>query len=281
MAKKNKATRTSSEKGGTAQVATVAQTQPQPAARSGGDERRVIIRAIALKKSYMQKEVETQALRGVNVEIYTGEFISVMGPSGSGKSTFFNMIGALDSPTSGRVFIDEVDVAQLTAEELAFLRCRKIGYIFQSYNLIQYMTALENVTTPMAFAGVGPDEARVRGMSLLEIVGLKERWFHRPIEMSGGQQQRVAIARSMANNPSILLCDEPTANLDLHTGREILTILQRLNRERGVTIICATHDHRMLDICDRLMWIRDGQIERIARRDEVHIEVGAIDDEEH
>ena len=281
MAKKNKATRTSSEKGGTAQVATVAQTQPQPAARSGGDERRVIIRAIALKKSYMQKEVETQALRGVNVEIYTGEFISVMGPSGSGKSTFFNMIGALDSPTSGRVFIDEVDVAQLTAVELAFQRCRKIGYIFQSYNLIQYMTALENVTTPMAFAGVGPDEARVRGMSLLEIVGLKERWFHRPIEMSGGQQQRVAIARSMANNPSILLCDEPTANLDLHTGREILTILQRLNRERGVTIICATHDHRMLDICDRLMWIRDGQIERIARRDEVHIEVGAIDDEEH
>jgi len=222
----------------------------------------------------------TEALRGVDVEIYQGEFISVMGPSGSGKTTFFNMIGGLDSPTSGRVFIDEVDVAQLTAIELAFLRCRKIGYIFQEYNLIQYMTALENVTTPMAFGGVTPDLARRRGMDLLELVGLGDRWFHRPIEMSGGQQQRVAIARSMANEPSVLLCDEPTANLDLRTGREILDILRRLNDDRGVTIICATHDHRMLDICDRLMWIRDGQIERIARRDEVHIEVGSIAGEE-
>ncbi|HNT36950.1 MAG TPA: ABC transporter ATP-binding protein [bacterium] len=223
--------------------------------------------------------VVTEALRGVNVEIYTGEFITVMGPSGSGKSTFFNMIGGLDSPTSGRVFIDEVDVAQLTAVELAFLRCRKIGYIFQDYNLIQYMTALENVTTPMAFGGVPPDEARRRGMELLELVGLAERWFHRPIEMSGGQQQRVAIARSLANNPRILLCDEPTANLDLRTGREILEILRKLNKQRGVTIICATHDYRMMDICDRLIWIRDGNIERIARRDEVSVEVGTIDNE--
>jgi putative ABC transport system ATP-binding protein len=244
------------------------------------EPQRVIIRTVALKKHYMMKNVLTEALRGVDIEIYTGEFISVMGPSGSGKTTFFNMIGGLDSPTSGRVFIDEVDVAQLTAIELAFLRCRKIGYIFQEYNLIQYMTALENVTTPMAFGGVPPDDARRRGMDLLGIVGLKDRWFHRPIEMSGGQQQRVAIARSMANEPSVLLCDEPTANLDLHTGREILEILRRLNRERGVTIICATHDHRMLDVCDRLVWIRDGGIERIARRDEVHIEVGAIAGEE-
>ena len=178
------------------------------------------------------------------------------------------------------MFIDEVDVAQLTAVELAFLRCRKIGYIFQSYNLIAYMTALENVTTPMAFAGVTPDDARKRGMELLEIVGLADRWFHKPIEMSGGQQQRVAIARAMANQPSILLCDEPTANLDLKTGSDVLNILRRLNEQRGVTIICATHDHRMLDICDRLMWIRDGQVERIARRDEVRIEVGAIGGEE-
>ncbi|MFW6108735.1 MAG: ABC transporter ATP-binding protein [bacterium] len=242
--------------------------------------RRVIIRTVSLKKQYDMKGVVTEALRGVDVEIHQGEFISVMGPSGSGKTTFFNMIGGLDSPTSGRVFIDEVDVAQLTAVELAFLRCRKIGYIFQEYNLIQYMTALENVTTPMAFGGVAPDAARRRGMDLLALVGLGDRWFHRPIEMSGGQQQRVAIARSMANEPSVLLCDEPTANLDLHTGREILDILRRLNDERGVTIICATHDHRMLDICDRLMWIRDGQIERVARRDEVHIEVGSIAGEE-
>ncbi len=239
-------------------------------------KQRVIIRTVGLKKSYVMKDVVTEALRGVDVEIFTGEFISVMGPSGSGKSTFFNMIGALDSPTTGRVFIDEVDVAQLTAEELAYLRCHKIGYIFQSYNLIKYMTALENVTTPMAFGGVQPDQARERGMDLLDLVGLKDRWHHRPIEMSGGQQQRVAIARSLANNPSVLLCDEPTANLDLHTGQDILNILRRLNKEKGVTIICATHDHRMMDICDRLMWIRDGQIDRIARRDEVHVEVGGI-----
>ena len=237
---------------------------------------RVIIRTVNLKKLYVKKGVVTEALRGVDVEIFTGEFISLMGPSGSGKSTFFNMVGGLDSPTSGRVFIDEVDVAQLTAVELAFLRCRKIGYIFQSYNLIQYLTALENVTTPMAFAGVDPDEARARGMELLTLVGLKERWLHRPIEMSGGQQQRVAIARSMANRPSLLLCDEPTANLDLKTGREILEILRLLNQERNITILCATHDHRMLDICDRLIWIRDGRIERIARRDQVQIEVGSI-----
>lgn len=246
----------------------------------GTDLARVIIRTVGLKKHYQKKNVVTEALRGIDIEIYTGESISVMGPSGCGKTTFFNMVGGLDSPTGGRVFIDEVDVAQLTAVELAFLRCRKIGYIFQSYNLISYMAALENVTAPMAFAAVPADEARERGMHLLDIVGLKDRWFHRPIEMSGGQQQRVAIARAMANQPSILLCDEPTANLDLHTGREILQIIQRLNREHGVTVICATHDHRMLDICDRLVWIRDGKIERVARRDEVHIEVGVIGGEE-
>ncbi len=237
---------------------------------------RVIIRTVKLRKVYSQKKVETVALAGVDSEIYQGEFLSIMGPSGSGKSTFFNMIGGLDSPTSGRVMIDEVDVAQLTAIELAFLRCRKIGYIFQQYNLIQYMTALENVTTPMTFAGLSPDDARNRGMELLDLVGLKDRWAHRPIEMSGGQQQRVAIARSMANLPTILLCDEPTANLDFNTGQEILEILKNLNGQRGVTIICATHDHRMLDICDRLIWIRDGLIDRVARRDEVDIQLGSV-----
>ena len=244
------------------------------------ESKRVIIRTVNLEKFYIKKNIITEALRGVDAEIYTGEFISVMGPSGSGKTTFFNMIGGLDSPSSGRVFIDEVDVAQLSAIELAFLRCRKIGYIFQSYNLIQYMTALENVTTPMTFAGVSPDEARQRGIGLLDLVGLRERWSHRPLEMSGGQQQRVAIARSMANNPNILLCDEPTANLDIQTGREILDILRKLNKDRGVTVICATHDYRMLDICDRLIWIRDGRVERIARRDEVNIEIASINNEE-
>jgi putative ABC transport system ATP-binding protein len=251
-------------------------TTPSPP-DNATDDARIIIRTVDLIKEYDRKGVITRALRGIDMTIDAGEFLAVMGPSGSGKSTFFNMVGGLDSPSSGRVFIDEVDVAQLSAVELAFLRCQKIGYIFQSYNLIQYQTALENVTTPMAFAGVDTDAARRRGMDLLELVGLGDRWFHRPIEMSGGQQQRVAIARSMANEPQILLADEPTANLDLNTGQEVLDILQQVNTQRGVTIICATHDHRMLDICDRLIWIRDGSIDRIARRDEVHIEVGTIE----
>ncbi|MFW6151476.1 MAG: ABC transporter ATP-binding protein [Verrucomicrobiota bacterium] len=225
----------------------------------------------------MMGEEEVHALQGVNVEIYRGEFMCVMGPSGSGKSTFFNMIGGLDAPSSGRVFIDEVDVAQLSAVELAFLRCQKIGYIFQSYNLVQYMTALENVTVPMAFAGVESEEAHERGMSLLDIVGLKERWFHKPIEMSGGQQQRTAIARSMANNPSLLLCDEPTGNLDFKTGDEIHQIIRRLNLERGVTVICATHDHRLIDMADRITWVRDGAIEKIAERKDLEIDTGTVE----
>ena len=243
-------------------------------------QRAVIIRTLRLKKEYRIGSVTTHALRGIDMVIYRGESVAVMGPSGSGKTTFFNMIGGLDSPSSGRVFIDEVDVAQLNAVELAFLRCHKIGYIFQSYNLVKYMTALENVTAPMVFAGVTPEETQKRGMGLLELVGLADRWHHKPIQMSGGQQQRVAIARSMANNPSILLCDEPTANLDLRTGEEILDILVHLNEERGVTIICATHDHRMLNVSNRMLWIRDGMIDQIKRRDEVQIEVGSIDGEE-
>jgi putative ABC transport system ATP-binding protein len=221
-------------------------------------------------------EAVTRALESVNATIFRGEFIAVMGPSGSGKSTFFNMIGALDSPTAGRILIDEVDVAQLSAVELAFLRCQKIGYIFQSYNLIRYMTALENVTVPMAFAGVAPEQSRRRGMSLLKLVGLEDRWSHRPIEMSGGQQQRVAIARSLANEPKILLADEPTANLDLKTGQEILNILQRINQQRGVTVVCSTHDHRLLNVCHRIMWIRDGRVERVEKRENLAITLGTI-----
>lgn len=241
-----------------------------------GSTRAVIIRTLGLRKTYGAGEAATHALRGVDTTIFRGELIAVMGPSGSGKSTFFNMIGALDAPSAGRILIDEVDVAQLSAEELAFLRCRKIGYIFQSYNLIRYMTALENVTVPMAFAGVAPEEARRRGMELLTLVGLEDRWSHRPIEMSGGQQQRVAIARSMCNLPRILLADEPTANLDLKTGQDVLAILQRINQDRGVTVVCSTHDHRLLDICDRIMWIRDGRVARVERREDLQIKVGRI-----
>ena len=257
------------------QTAVAAGTQP-----SSADDKAVIIRTLNLEKKYGEGDAATYALRGVDSTIHRGEFIAVMGPSGSGKSTYFNMIGALDSPSQGRILIDEVDVAQLSANELAFLRCRKIGYIFQSYNLIRYMTALENVTVPMAFAGTSPEDSRRRGMELLDLVGLKERWTHRPIEMSGGQQQRVAIARSMCNNPRILLADEPTANLDLKTGQAILDILQRINKDRGVTVVCSTHDHRLLAICDRIMWIRDGRVERVENREDITIKTGRIAGEE-
>src|SRR5450755_4143380 len=247
-------------------MSSVAQiSTPLPADVSG---KAVIIRTLGLEKSYGAGEAMTHALSGVDSTILRGEFIAVMGPSGSGKSTYFNMIGALDAPTRGRILIDEVD--------LAFLRCRKIGYIFQSYNLIRYMTALENVTVPMTFAGVGPDEARRRGMALLELVGLADRWSHRPMEMSGGQQQRVAIARSICNQPSVLLADEPTANLDFKTGQDVLDLLQKINRERGVTIVCSTHDHRLLNVCDRIMWIRDGRVECVERREDIAIRVGSI-----
>lgn len=244
--------------------------------------REVLVSVHNIRRIFMRGEEEVHALNGINLEIYRGEYICVMGPSGSGKTTFFNMVGGLDSPTSGRVFIEGVDMAQLNAEELAFLRCRKIGYVFQQFNLNTVMTALENVTLPMVFAGVASDEARARGMALLAKVGLADRWSHTPKEMSGGQMQRVAIARSLANNPSILLCDEPTGNLDLKTGKEIHWLLHDLNKNDGVTIICATHDHNMLSVSDRMVWISDGQIERIAAREDVKIEkasLGAHDDD--
>ena len=239
----------------------------------------VIIRARDVTKIYRKKNIETHALRGVSCEIRRGEFVSIMGPSGSGKTTIFNIVGALMAPTSGRVLIDEVDVAQLNNDELAYIRCKKIGYIFQSYNLVPAMTALENVMTSMLFAGVIADDARQRGMRLLERVGLKERWFHLPKECSGGQQQRIAIARALANSPRLRHCDELTANLDLHTGQEIINLLVELNKEDGVTIICSTHDYRMVDKSDRIFWIRDGRIEKIQRREDIRVNVGSIGDE--
>jgi putative ABC transport system ATP-binding protein len=228
-------------------------------------------------KIYRMGETEVRALNDVSVTIATGEYISIMGPSGSGKTTLFNVIGGLLKPTSGSVFIDEIDVAQLDANELAWLRCRKIGYIFQMYNIIKVMTALENVTLPMLFAGVPADEAQDRGVDILTRVGLGDRLLHTPMELSGGQQQRVAIARAFANRPAIILADEPTANLDIHTGEEIINLMKEMNRELGVTVICSTHDHKMLDISDRIVWVEDGRIKRIADRDEVDIHISKID----
>ena len=238
-----------------------------------------IVRTRDVTKIYKMGKVEVHALRGVSLEIRAGEYISIMGPSGSGKTTLFNMVGGLDKPTSGKVYIEEVDVAQLDAYELAWLRCRKIGYIFQTFNIIPVMTALENVTLPMVFAGMTTDEARDKGVELLKRVGLGDRLHHKPFELSGGQQQRVAIARAMANDPSLILADEPTGNLDIKTGTEIIELLKELNEERGVTVISATHDHKMLSASDRIVWIRDGKIDRIEDRSAVKIEVGTIEGE--
>ena len=235
-----------------------------------------IVRVSGVTKNFRLGKVEVQALKGVDLEIPTGYYMSIMGPSGSGKSTLFNMIGGLDKPTTGKVFIDEVDIAQLDAYELAWLRCRKIGYIFQTFNIIQVMTALENVTLPMVFGGMNNDEAVEKGMQLLDLVGLGERFSHKPFELSGGQQQRVAIARALANDPAIILADEPTGNLDLKTGEEIITLLKSLSKERKATVISATHDIKMLNVSDQVVWIRDGRIDKIENRDELEISVGAV-----
>ena len=255
------------------------ETKEQTSVEEPQDEQRTVVRTQQVKKTYIMGQTEVNALQGVDVEIYSGEYLSLMGPSGSGKSTLFNMVGGLDKPTEGKVYIDEVDVAQLDAYELAWLRCRKIGYIFQSFNLIPVMTALENVTLPMVFAGLTSDESRDKGMDLLKKVGLGERYAHKPFELSGGQQQRVAVARALANDPAVVLADEPTANLDLNTGTEIIELLREMNTTSGVTIISATHDHKMLSVSDRVVWIRDGQIERIALREDLEIETVQVEGE--
>lgn len=236
-----------------------------------------VVRTRDLSKEFILGDTALRALDGVALDIYRGEYISIMGPSGSGKSTLFNMIGGLDKPTSGSVFINDVDMAQLDAHELAYLRCRTIGYIFQTFNLIPVMTALENVTLPMIFAGTPTDDCIEKGVKLLEIVGLGDRLHHKPSELSGGQQQRVACARALANEPAIILADEPTGNLDLKTGTEIIHLLKRLNQEQGVTIISATHDLKMLDVSDRIVWIRDGKCERIEQRADVDLKVGEVE----
>lgn len=241
------------------------------------EERPSVIRAVDVKKVFKMGDIETHALRGASLDVYRGEYLSIMGPSGSGKTTLFNAIGGLSKPTSGKVYIDQVDVAQLDHNELAWLRCRKIGYIFQSYHLIQVMTCLENVALPMSFAGLEGDEARDKGLYLLDLVGLGDRALHKPAEMSGGQQQRVAIARALANSPDIVLADEPTANLDTVTGAEIIDLLAELRDELGVTIISATHDLKMLKSSDRICWIADGRIDKVASPDQIDFSSSEFD----
>ena len=238
---------------------------------------KIIVRVSGVTKHFDLGKIVVEVLKGIDLEIEEGKYLSIMGPSGSGKSTLFNMIGGLDKPTSGKVFIDEVDIAQLDAYELAWLRCRKIGYIFQTFNLIPVMTALENVTLPMTFAGMSNDDAIEQGMGLLKQVGLDGRHAHKPTELSGGQQQRVAVARALANSPAIVLADEPTGNLDLKTGEDIIDLLKELSSERKVTVISATHDYKMLNVSDQVIWIRDGRVEKSQDRDELEITTGGLE----
>jgi putative ABC transport system ATP-binding protein len=236
-----------------------------------------IIRAENVKKRYRLGDEEVWALKGVSLAIERGEFISIMGPSGSGKSTLFNQIGALDRPTEGRVFFDGHSVFDLSEGQQAWFRCHRIGYIFQTFNLIPVMSALENVALPLVFSGQEDTAAKKRAAEILERVGLGHRLDHKPFELSGGQQQRVAVARALANKPTVVLADEPTGNLDTKTGTEIVDLLKELNREDGVTIVCSTHDPKMLASSARVCWIRDGLLERIASSTEFQLGEMAAD----
>jgi len=236
-----------------------------------------IVRAKGIVKTFQRGQESIHALRNIDFSVFRGEYVAIMGPSGSGKTTLFNMIGGLDRPDAGRVYIDEVDIAALDTNELAWLRCHKIGYIFQTFNLIKVASALDNVMMPMLFAGITQSDAQDKAALLLNKVGLGDRMLHKPVQMSGGQQQRVAVARALANDPSIVLADEPTGNLDANTGQQIIELLKELNASEGVTVVTATHDYKMLALSDRIAWIRDGQVERFQSRDELAIREGRAD----
>jgi len=235
-----------------------------------------LIQARDIERSYGEGDARVRALRGISLEIGHGEYVSLMGPSGSGKTTFFNMIGALDFPTAGKILIGGRNLAELSQAQLAYLRCVNIGYIFQNYNLVEVLSAQRNVMLPMLIRGTSEPEAKRKSAELLERVGLGHRIGHLPGELSGGQQQRVAIARSLANSPGLILADEPTGNLDSVTSVAIVELLSGLSRERGVTIVSATHDHRMLAVSDRVVYLRDGEVDRIVSRAELNIEVGSV-----
>jgi putative ABC transport system ATP-binding protein len=246
---------------------------PPTAARPAGE---ALIESRDIERVYRTGHDEVYALRGVTLDIYPGEYVSIMGPSGSGKTTFFNMIGALDFPTGGTICIGGKNLLHLSPPELAYLRCVNIGYIFQNYNLVEVLTALRNVMLPMLFKGLKEKEAEEKAAGILQRVGLGERLRHLPKELSGGQQQRVAIARSLANDPGLLLADEPTGNLDSRTGHAIVNLLSDLSKERGVTVVSATHDHRMLDVSTRVVYLRDGRVERVVARKDLDIKIGSV-----
>jgi len=223
----------------------------------------VIIKAEDLKRTYLMGDVEVPALNGVNLSIKRGEFVSLMGPSGSGKSTLLHQIGLLDTPSSGRVFIDGVDASTLNENSRADLRLEKCGFVFQFFSLFMELTTLENVMIPMMLTGSDKAECRKRSMELLDLVGLKKRLEHLPSELSGGEQQRVAIARALVNKPSVLLADEPTANLDSKTSKNIVNLFKDLNKKLDLTVFMVTHEEELGMQADRIIWIKDGKMESV------------------
>ncbi|MCA0353638.1 MAG: ABC transporter ATP-binding protein [Chloroflexi bacterium] len=213
-----------------------------------------------IHKTYQMGDVLVAALQGVSFSIDKGDFVAIMGPSGSGKSTVMNLIGCLDTPTSGTYVLDGVAVDQLSSNDLALVRGQKLGFIFQQYNLLPRQSALRNVEMPMIYRGVAGAERQRRAMAALNLVGMGQRVDHRPNELSGGQQQRVAIARALAGSPSVILADEPTGALDSKTSIEIMELLRRLNREQGITVVLVTHEHDVAAYAARVLTMRDGQL---------------------
>ena len=212
-----------------------------------------------VEKIYRMGDVQVPALDGVDIVVNRGEFVAIMGPSGSGKSTAMNMVGCLDVPTRGRIFLDGHDISQLGESELAQIRGKKIGFIFQTFNLINSVSAIENVELPMIFQGVPKDERTEKAKELLTLVDLGDRMDHKPTEMSGGQQQRVAIARALANDPEVILADEPTGNLDSKTGTEIVELIERLHK-KGKTVVMVTHDETLAKHAERIVRLKDGKV---------------------
>lgn len=221
-----------------------------------------MIEVSGLSKSYKTGNIEVIALREISFKIESGEYISIMGPSGSGKSTLMNILGCIDTPTSGSYRLDGQEVSTLDDEGLATIRNQKVGFVFQTFNLLPRLTALANVELPLVYSGTGRNERRERALKALERVGLSDRVNHKPNELSGGQSQRVAIARALVNNPSIILADEPTGNLDRATGSDIINLFQKLNSEFGVTLVIVTHDQEVGKCAGRLIQLVDGRITR-------------------
>jgi putative ABC transport system ATP-binding protein len=229
---------------------------------------RTVIELVDIVKTYDSGAAEVKALRGVSLQIQAGDFVTIRGSSGSGKSTLMNILGCLDRPTSGDYFLDGENVQRMNKPLLAHLRNRKLGFVFQGFNLLKRMSAVDNVEMPLVYTGMSPNRRLEKALEMLDLVGLKQRAHHLPNQMSGGQQQRVAIARALVNDPQILFADEPTGNLDSKTGQEILAEFERLNRELGQTIVMVTHDAAVAERAPRQITVRDGLIADDIRRDD-------------